>query len=98
MLLEGGGKLCPWYASKWWKDLVSLEGTVGLSWFNSKVVRRVGNGMKTSFWNDIWRGVVPLRTKYPRLYAISNQKDLSISEMMEVNDLIRSLLGVVLET
>jgi hypothetical protein len=31
-------------ASKWWKDIVSLERVVGVNWFSRELVRRIGNG------------------------------------------------------
>ena len=40
---SGGCKLA-WFASRWWKDLLSLEAVVGSNWFNGKVERNVGNG------------------------------------------------------
>lgn len=33
----------PRYASRWWKDLVNLEGGVGQNWFNTEMMRKVGN-------------------------------------------------------
>jgi len=38
--------LCPWNASSWWKDIMSLEEGVGSN-FNSEVVRHVGDGGRT---------------------------------------------------
>ena len=46
VILEGG-----WHrhASLWWKDLVKIDDFGAISWFNSEVVKRVGNGMTTGF-------------------------------------------------
>lgn len=38
----------PRYASRWWKDLVNLEGGVGQNWFNTEMMRKVDNEYK--FW------------------------------------------------
>jgi len=61
---------------------VGAEG--GSNWFNSEVVRKVGNGNKTSFWNHVWLGDGTLRSRYPRHFAISNQEEACIGEMREV--------------
>lgn len=37
-----------------WMDVVTLEDSVGTHWFNREMGRKVGNGLKTSFWNDHW--------------------------------------------
>jgi hypothetical protein len=37
-------------ASLWWKDLILLEEGSGTSWFKPEVVRKLGDGMSTSFW------------------------------------------------
>lgn len=42
----------PRFTSLWWKDLMSLEGSVGKNWFTNRVVRKVGNRSNTSFWKD----------------------------------------------
>jgi len=64
-MVEGDSYVFPRFSSSWWKDIVNLEGFGGTLWFNSEVVRCVGNGLTTSFWNDIWRGNLSLRVKYP---------------------------------
>lgn len=64
--------------------MVGLDRREGSYWFNSEVVRKVGNGNKTSFWNHVWLGNETLRSSYPRLYDISNQKDMCVGEMREV--------------
>lgn len=59
-----------------------MEEFGGVSWFNSALVRCVGNGRKTSFWKDAWRGGMPFRDKYPRLFSTSNQKGESVGDMV----------------
>lgn len=63
--------------------MVGLDRREGANWFNLAVVRKVGNGNTTSFWKDEWLGEGTLRSKYPRLYDISNQKEACIGEMCE---------------
>ncbi|KAG5624648.1 hypothetical protein H5410_009866 [Solanum commersonii] len=49
--------------------------------FNAKVTFRVGTGLKTSFWNEIWLGDVNLRILFPDLYIISLQQNDTIAQM-----------------
>jgi len=75
----------PRFVSKWWKDIVTLDHGGGGSWFNVEVIRRVGNGQNTSFWNAKWRGDTTFKIKYPRLYAISNQKEAKVADFLVFN-------------
>lgn len=68
-------------ASLWWKDLTTLEDRSGLTWFKSEVVRRMRDGMSTSFWKDRWRSNIPFCDIFPRLFSISIQKDSSVGEV-----------------
>jgi hypothetical protein len=80
-LLEVGGVVWPRIASSWWKDLVKLDDFGVQNWFNSEIVKKAGNGMNTSFWNDKWRGDSCFRLRYPRLFSISNQKEAKVGEV-----------------
>ncbi|KAH1213353.1 putative ribonuclease H protein [Glycine max] len=43
---------------------------------------KVGNGARIQFWKDIWRGDdITLKDKYPVLYQVSQQQDLTINSM-----------------
>ncbi|PWA70767.1 RNA-directed DNA polymerase, eukaryota, Reverse transcriptase zinc-binding domain protein [Artemisia annua] len=44
--------------------------------------KRVGNGSNTDFWNDIWFGDVTFRSKFNRIYALEDQKNVSVAEKM----------------
>jgi hypothetical protein len=74
----GNEYVMPAYASKWWRNLVSLDGS---NWFNSEVTRRVGSGENTSFWKVAWRANQPFRIKYLRLFSLSNQKEAMVGEL-----------------
>ncbi|GJT52968.1 RNA-directed DNA polymerase, eukaryota [Tanacetum coccineum] len=41
---------------------------------------RVGNGTRTSFWNDLWIGDSLLKLSFHRLYALEEIKDLSVAD------------------
>lgn len=44
-LLLRGNDNWPSNASRWWKDLVTLEDSLGSNWFNREVGRKVENGL-----------------------------------------------------
>jgi hypothetical protein len=54
------------------------------SWFENNTRRVVGDGKGTLFWHDIWMGEIPLKIKFPRLFALSVNKECSVEEMVRV--------------
>ena len=71
----------PRFASRWWKELMSLEGGVGENWFTNRVVQKVSSGRETSFWHDRWIGDHPLVKVFPRLFSISSQKGVMVRDV-----------------
>ncbi|GJR89279.1 RNA-directed DNA polymerase, eukaryota [Tanacetum coccineum] len=51
--------------------------------FLSHCKRRVGSGMQTRFWEDLWLGEVPFNELFPRLYALENNKECSVAVKMQ---------------
>lgn len=82
--VEGVG--WPRTSSLWWKDLMSLKEGVGLNWFNNGMMKKVGNGRKSSFWLDKWAGDKPLCAVFPRIFSMSNQKEALVSVLVEVRE------------
>jgi hypothetical protein len=39
----------------------------------------VGNGCRTSFWGDAWCGYSPLKDKFPEIYEICNEQNISVA-------------------
>jgi hypothetical protein len=68
----------------WWKDIASLEKSVGSSWFNGEVFRRIGNGLNNNFLCDPWLENVSLSVSFPRLFSLSIQKEAKMGEMWEL--------------
>ncbi|GJT74443.1 RNA-directed DNA polymerase, eukaryota [Tanacetum coccineum] len=52
-------------------------------YFLSHCKRRVGSGMQTRFWEDLWLGEVPFNELFPRLYALENNKECSVAVKMQ---------------
>ncbi|MCH94974.1 LINE-1 reverse transcriptase like, partial [Trifolium medium] len=69
----------PRLASKWWSGICNLDKDT--NWFSEAVEKRVGDGILTYFWNDVWMGNQALRHRFPRIYGISNQKENTIASM-----------------
>jgi hypothetical protein len=42
----------PWYSSVWWRDICSIGTNLNVNWFSQLVVKKIGNGLLTSFWSD----------------------------------------------
>jgi hypothetical protein len=74
-----GEEQLPRSASSWWYNICKLDNNT--RWFELGVVKVLGNGSSTSFWNDIWVGDQNLASMFPRLFAISNQQHLNLSDM-----------------
>lgn len=67
--------------SWWWKDLGTICAEDG-DWFESNVLRKIGDGGSTRFWEDkLMRGAAKLRSRFQRLYDISNQRNSCIKNM-----------------
>ncbi|GJU70384.1 RNA-directed DNA polymerase, eukaryota, reverse transcriptase zinc-binding domain protein [Tanacetum coccineum] len=52
---------------------------------------KVGNGIDTSFWEEIWRGDMNFKTKFPRVYALESDKKINVASKMNHNDVGLSL-------
>nr|GEV46971.1 RNA-directed DNA polymerase, eukaryota [Tanacetum cinerariifolium] len=50
----------------------------GLDFF-SHIKIRVGNGLNTRFWRDTWLVDPPLCTRFPRMYALERNKEISVA-------------------
>jgi hypothetical protein len=81
-LAPGEGVRWPRFTSLWWRNLMNLEEGVGGNWFTNRVRRKIGNGMKTSFWKDRWLGEMYLFNLFPRLYSLSSCKEAMVREVV----------------
>jgi hypothetical protein len=74
-----GDKSKPWFSSLWWKDICSIGTNLDTNWFLRDVTKKLGNGLHTCFWSDVWVGETPLKDRFPRLFSISTQKEVSVA-------------------
>jgi hypothetical protein len=65
-------------ASLWWKAITRIDGET--RWFTDSLRKKVGNGVTTQFWSDVWVGSRPLKEVFPRPFCVSASKDLLVSD------------------
>ncbi|GJR68317.1 RNA-directed DNA polymerase, eukaryota, reverse transcriptase zinc-binding domain protein [Tanacetum coccineum] len=46
------------------------------------IPKKIGNGEKTLFWEDIWFGDMAFKDLYKRLYALEDRKSISVAEKL----------------
>nr|GEX58610.1 RNA-directed DNA polymerase, eukaryota [Tanacetum cinerariifolium] len=61
-------------------ELYSLKDKGFDFWSHCK--KRIGNGLDTSFWYDCWIDDSALHIKFPRLFALELDKDISVAGKM----------------
>ena len=43
---------------------------------------RVGSGMQTDFWRDIWLGLQPLSVQFPRIFALDDFQVVTVADRL----------------
>jgi hypothetical protein len=77
-------EVIPSFATLWWKDICHLKVGVGpSSLLEEVIVRKLGNGRLTRFWKDVWLEETPLCHLFPRLFSLSEQKDICVGELLK---------------
>jgi hypothetical protein len=74
-----GSKL--WFSSSWWRDICSIGTNLDHNWFAQQAVKKMGNGEQTSFWKEVWVCNLPLCTRFPRLFSVSQQQEASVASL-----------------
>ncbi|KAL6537873.1 hypothetical protein OROHE_012160 [Orobanche hederae] len=65
----------------WWRSIVKAVGGISGGWFYSRLERVVGNGRSCRFWHERWRGNETLKSRFPRLFHLSCNKDGMVGDM-----------------
>ncbi|GKE58802.1 hypothetical protein Tco_1497987 [Tanacetum coccineum] len=76
-----------------WKKIIIRElGTLSLQGINllSHMKKKVGNGVHTLFWEDSWITDIPFSHTFPQLYALENEKHITIADKLSEASLIVS--------
>ncbi|GJY95555.1 RNA-directed DNA polymerase, eukaryota, reverse transcriptase zinc-binding domain protein [Tanacetum coccineum] len=48
--------------------------------------QKLGNGESAQFWDDIWCGNQALKSKFPRIYMLDNDKGCNVSKRLSMHD------------
>lgn len=66
---------------------VSLWKSIRNLWpkFRSKAHFRIGNGLKTSFWEDNWLGQNSLKQLFPDIYILNQQQEAIVGEVWSIH-------------
>ena len=78
--LEVGGQSC----SSWWREVARIRdggGVVGGGWFRECVSKKLDDGSDTLFWFDKWLGSASLCVRYPRLFALFENKFITVADL-----------------
>ncbi|KAL8516069.1 hypothetical protein ACS0TY_014665 [Phlomoides rotata] len=67
----------------WWKDVIKETGGHQSEWFFENMVKIVGDGRETYFWEEKWIEGEQLKQRFPCLYQLSVNKEAKIAEMGE---------------
>ncbi|GJW17162.1 RNA-directed DNA polymerase, eukaryota [Tanacetum coccineum] len=75
-----------------WLDIIREFDSISSKGINlpSHAKLKVGNGMNTSFWNDVWLSESPLKQCFPRLFALKDDKLVSVFDKHNDPSLIES--------
>lgn len=68
-----------------WGSIVSAVKTlrlVNINW-EDLCTKKVGNGLKTAFWTDRWKGAYSFSNRFPRLYALETDKHASVANRVK---------------
>nr|GEY49823.1 RNA-directed DNA polymerase, eukaryota [Tanacetum cinerariifolium] len=69
-----------WRFSSILKEVHVLKST-GFD-FMSYCSKRIGDGQSTSFWLESWKGGIPFRDMFPRLFALESAKHICVAAKM----------------
>ena len=64
--------------SHFWQGLMEIKH---IFWACCKI--EIGNGEKTSFWEDHWTADASLASMFPRLFSVSTNKEVTVKEVIE---------------
>ncbi|XP_058766944.1 uncharacterized protein LOC131640567 [Vicia villosa] len=77
---EGGGRASR-MKSRWWKDIVNLEGSNSHKVLLGNTRYKLGRGNLALFWESKWLGDFTLKILFPELFEVSFKKGAKVSDM-----------------
>ncbi|GJR85260.1 RNA-directed DNA polymerase, eukaryota, reverse transcriptase zinc-binding domain protein [Tanacetum coccineum] len=67
-----------------WRSILQEVETLKIKGIhlNNFMQKKLGNGMDTYFWEDLWHGDMVLKQRYPRLYALEVKKTVDVASKL----------------
>ncbi|KAL4557832.1 hypothetical protein LXL04_036026 [Taraxacum kok-saghyz] len=64
-----------------WRDILRSRVDLVNKWIDLKQFcnKLIGDGVNTRFWKEVWLGNYMLHTAFPRLFALEEDKDVSVT-------------------
>ncbi|GKC33112.1 RNA-directed DNA polymerase, eukaryota, reverse transcriptase zinc-binding domain protein [Tanacetum coccineum] len=91
---KGGlfSRILPTVSNSHWNAINTLQKPLSEININlqSIFVKRVGDGMSTLFWKDVWIGETPLFDRFPRLFALESLQDCRVSDRCSLGPFTRN--------
>ena len=71
-----------------WRGILSMVKSIKLKGVDllSLCRRKLGNGETVSFWDDCWCGDQSLKSKFPRIYLLDNDKGCNVANRLSLPD------------
>nr|GFB81575.1 RNA-directed DNA polymerase, eukaryota, reverse transcriptase zinc-binding domain protein [Tanacetum cinerariifolium] len=71
-----------------WRGILSMVKSIKLKGVDllSLCRRKLGNGETVSFWDDCWCGDQSLKSKFPRIYSLDNDKGCNVANRLSLPD------------
>ncbi|GKC19658.1 hypothetical protein Tco_1021808 [Tanacetum coccineum] len=78
------GKNISKYQMSIWLDIVRDMESLKYQGMNfvDHIHRKMGNGVDTYFWDDVWKGDITFKNLYPRIYALESIKKISVASKL----------------
>ncbi|GJU14907.1 RNA-directed DNA polymerase, eukaryota [Tanacetum coccineum] len=79
--------------SSTWLDIVKEIDSLNQQGMNfvGYIHKKMGNGLHTYFWDNIWKGDTALKILYPRIYYLETNKNIFVASKLGQNHLGLSL-------
>nr|GEW93115.1 RNA-directed DNA polymerase, eukaryota, reverse transcriptase zinc-binding domain protein [Tanacetum cinerariifolium] len=84
------------YQSSIWLDIVREVESLKYQGMNfvDHIHMKMGNGLDTYFWDDIWKGDIAFKHLYPRIYSLESVKKIYVASKLSQHSLGSSFCRV----
>ncbi|GJW61903.1 RNA-directed DNA polymerase, eukaryota, reverse transcriptase zinc-binding domain protein [Tanacetum coccineum] len=74
-----------------WDNVLASKEKGGLGLLKLSMAMMAGNGERTLFWEESWKGEVPLKNLFPKICTLETDKSISVASKMAHSSLCFSL-------